>query len=125
MDSLFKYEIRGVPDNYILSCYYIVDNSLQYVSLSEEGYVYLHFVDTNIVGDAIMYSKDFGKLDQYVYNKNKPIISMDCNYEKVNNAETRVVRIVSESGNPKCKKHKEVSERTVYNRYQNKGKKLF
>jgi hypothetical protein len=125
MESLLKYELKDIPDNYELKCYYIVDNDLQYVSLSEDGYLYLHFVDTNQVGETIMYSTSHGDLDKYVYNINKPIVSMKCSYDIVNEKESRVVRIVSVSGNPKCRKHKEVSERTVYNRYQNKGKKLF
>lgn len=125
MDSLFKYQLSDIPDNYTLSCYYVVDDSLHYVSLLDESYHYLHLVDTNSIGDVVAHSVNIGDLDKYVYNMNKPITSMTCSFEKVSQEFVRVVRIVSVSGNPKCRKHKEVSERYVYNRYQNKGKKLF
>ena len=125
MEYLLKFNLNNIPETYELNCYYIVDNRLQYVSLSDEEYFYLHFVESSNIGDSIFQNENQGKLDKYVYNMNKPIISMDCGYENVNDSDIRVVKIISVSGNPMSKKHRKPEEKTVLNRYQQKGKKLF
>ena len=125
MDYLLKYSLNNVPETYELNCYYIVDNRLQWVSLADDEYFYLHFVDANNVGESVLHDTKQGTLDKYVYNMTKPIISMECGYENVNDCDIRVVKIISVSGNPKSKKHRTAEEKTVFNRYQQKGKKLF
>lgn len=125
MDYLLKFSLTNVPEAYVLNCYYVVDNRLQYVSLADNDYFYLHFVDSDKVGESVLQNENQGKLDKYVYNMNKPIISMECGYETVNDSNIRVVKITSVSGNPKSKKHRTSEEREVLNRYQQRGKKLF
>jgi hypothetical protein len=53
MDYLFNKIVLNVSEKYKVSTYYIVDDSLKYVSLVCENRYYFGYVDTDYIGDFI------------------------------------------------------------------------
>ena len=125
MDSLLDTNISGVPKDYYLSCYYVIDSHLRYISLVDHDLFHLHYVDSDVVGQKIAESKKEHEFDAFVYNKSKPICSMQSNYENIENKKIRVVRIKTSSGNPISRKAKKPYEKSILTRYSNNNKKLF
>lgn len=125
MDYLFDTEITGVEVGYELSCCYVIDSHLRYVSLSDSQYYYLHYVDSYVVGQNIANSENEHEFDSYVLNQNKPIQSMQSSFENLDNKRVRVVRLKTLSGNPLSKKPKKSISNNIITRYSNNNNKLF
>ena len=121
MDSPFNSVIENVPKTSMLSTYYVVDSELRYVSINNADVFYLHYVDTNILGDVIDDSKYEGCLDYLVINLNKPIEYQNSRYYE----SIRVVETKSVSGNNKLLKHKKSSSRDSITRLNTTKNKLF
>ncbi len=125
MDYLFDKEITGIQTGYELSCCYIVDSHLRYVSLADAELYYLHYVDAYKVGQNIADSENEYEFDVYVLSQNKPIQSMKSTFENLENRIIRVVRLKTTTGNPLSKKPKKATEDNIITRYSNKNNKLF
>lgn len=126
MDYLFETSITNIPKNYYVSCYYVVDNHLWYVSLYNKQTYYLHYVNSFKVEDLIKESDNEYEFDSYVLSVNKPIKYMTCKFENINNQETRVVTVKTDHGNPIARKPKTPEQKTIITRYTNNNKnKLF
>ena len=125
MDYLFDTEITGIQSGYELSCCYIVDSHLRYVSLSDMHYYYLHYVDSYKVGQNIAESDNEHEFDSYVLDQNKPIQGMQSTFENLDNRRVRVVRLKTITGNPLSKKPKKSTSDNIMTRYVNKNNKLF
>lgn len=126
MDSLLlNSNISGIEKGCYISCYYVVDSHLRYISLCDTSLFYLHYVDSDCVGQMIKQSSNEHDFDSYVHNQNKPIFSMHSNYENIDNKKIRVVSIKTSTGNPIMKKHKKPENINILTRYSNNNKKLF
>lgn len=125
MDYLFDKEITGIQTGYELSCCYIVDSHLRYVSLTDAELYYLHYVDAYKVGQDIADSENEYEFDVYVLSQNKPIQSMKSTFENLENRIIRVVHLKTTTGNPLSKKPKRATEDNIITRYSNKNNKLF
>ena len=125
MDYLFSKVVTNIPEQFEISCYYIIDNHLKFISLYQNKYFYFHYVDSYKVGELIQKSQNEYEFDVYVLKTSKPIISQKSEIEVVNKKESRVVTVRTYSGNPLEKKKKQKEEKTVITRYQSNGKKLF
>ena len=126
MDYLFRKVVLNIPETYTITTYYIVNDSLKYVSLLKDQSYYLGYVDSDYIGDFIIDDISEGTLDAYVIKQNIPIISCTSTLETDNNVTARVVSITAEGGNSKTTKKKKSQDVEVLNRYQNKGRnKLF
>lgn len=122
MDYLFDRTVTNIPKDYSISCYYIVDNHLRFVSLNKSKYFYLHYVDSFQLGERIRKSDNEYTFDVYVITLNKPILTAKSEFSE----DSRVVRITTPSGNPLSKKNKKPQENTVITRYLGNNKnKLF
>ena len=126
MDSLLlDSSISGIENGYYISCYYVVDNHLRYISLCDANLFYLHYADSDCVGQKIKQSSNEHDFDAYVYNQNKPIFSMCSNYENIDNKNIRIVSIKTSTGNPITRKPKTPENINILTRYSNNNKKLF
>ena len=126
MDYLFDTALTKIPKDYLVSCYFIVDNHLWYVSLYREKYFRLHYVDSFKVEELLKESTNEYEFDAYVLSVNRPIKYMECKFDTIHNTEVRVVTVKTESGNPKIRKSKKAEERTIITRYSSNNKnKLF
>ena len=75
MDYLFRKVVLNIPETYTITTYYIVNDSLKYVSLLKDQSYYLGYVDSDYIGDFIIDDISEGTLDAYVIKQNIPIIS--------------------------------------------------
>ena len=124
MDYLFNTTLI-VPKSYSVSCYYIVDDHLKYVSLKNNKSFYLYSIDSDVLGKELRDSENELTLDCYVLESSKPIIKQESKYESVLDKIIRVVRIKTGFGNPLARKPKQTTERSIITRYISKKKKLF
>lgn len=125
MDCLLIDSLSGVPEKFELSCYYVVDNHLRYISMADTTYFYLHYVDSYVVGQKICESKNEYDFDAYVFNHSKPILNMNSLFENLENRRMRVVSVKTYSGNPISRKPKKSESANIMTRYINNNKKLF
>lgn len=125
MDSLFNTVLQNIPEKYEITCYYIVDDDLRYVSIHNADTFYLHYVDTDRISDVIKSCDLEGAFDYCIISLNKPIEYQKSNYEDIRGSLVRVVRTKSCTGNQKIIKHKESSDRQILNRFISKRKSLF
>lgn len=125
MDFLFEKELLNVPINFKIETIYIIDNHMSYVSLFDGDMHYLHYVDTDSVGERVMESSSTSEFDIYVIKSNQPVISQSSCFENVFGDYIRIVRTRTFSGNPIVKKPKESSGRDIIVRYKTDRKKLF
>lgn len=121
MDYLFKDVLTNVPENCDITSYYIVDNDLKYVSIHNEDFFYLHYVDTDKISDVIESCEYEGEFDFIVISLNKPIKSQISSFD----GDARKVKTKTLSGNQKTIKLKKSSDRDVLKRFITKRKKLF
>ena len=125
MDYLFNTIVTDIPKGYRISCYYILDSHLRFISLYKTDYYYFHYIDSYKVGEFIIDSANEYDFDVYVFNIAKPIISQKSEAVKINGSDARVVEVVSQSGNPIIRKSRKHEEKNIITRYQTNGKKLF
>ena len=125
MDFLFEQTLFNVPENNILSTCYIVDNSLRYVSLYSADMFYLHYVDTNVVGEKVMSDANEGHFDYQIISLNAPVNCVKSNYAAIKDVSVRVVKVETVTGNIRTLKPKESSKRNIISRHLTKKNKLF
>ena len=123
MDYLLNKVLTKVPEPYMISCYYIIDQHLKFVSLKDVEYFYFHYVDSYKVGELIFKSANEYEFDSYVLKTSKPIILQRSYMEK--DTDIRIVEVTSRSGNPMIIKKKQEQPKKIITRYQSNGKKLF
>ena len=121
MDYLLEKEII-VPEDYSLSCYYIVNNQLQYVSLYKDRDFLLSIVDTNTASEVIYTDNKEGRLDYFVLSSLKPIVSQTSRYD---DTKKRVVRITTTRKNVNILKPKKSTDREIIIREFSSRKSLF
>lgn len=121
-DSLI---LNNQNDRFEITCYYIVDDDLKYVSLRGASVFFLHYVDTNRIGEEIQQSISDSDFDCFVISLHAPIETISSKFEKVNDKDTRVVRVVTKHGDNRIKKPKHNSDRNIIVRYKSSRNKLF
>ena len=121
MDYLLDKEVI-VPNEYVLSCYYIVNSQLQYVSLYKDEDFLLMLVDANTVSDTVYSDSKEGRLDYYVLSSLKPIVLQTSKYD---NNKKRVVEIITARKNIKSLKPKKSTDREIITRNFSSKKSLF
>jgi hypothetical protein len=125
MDYLFNNIIINQTDKYYITCYYIVDDNLRYVSIKDCDMFYLHYVDTDEIGESFEESNNEGDLDYKVIELNSPILSQTSTIGNINNKDIRIVKTVTVSGNNRIIKPKQSSDRNIIKRYKSNQNKLF
>lgn len=125
MEFLFKFLISDISETDNVSCYYVVDDVLRYISLQNDVLYNLHYIDADKVGPCIKEEENEYSFDYYVLNLNKPIKSQVCTFEKVNNKNSRLVSIKTVSGNPMLRKPRKSEEPVIINKYHTQNRKLF
>jgi len=121
MDFLLEKAVI-IPKDYDLSCYYIVDNQLQYVSLYKDEDFLLSIVDADRTSDIVYTDTKEGRLDYYVLSAVKPIISQTSTYDA---DKKRVVRISTKRKNVNTLKRKKSTDREIIMRDFSSKKSLF
>lgn len=121
MDYIFNNVITNISDNEFISCYYIVDDDLKYISIYDSDIYYLHYIDNTDMGELIMQSGFEGELDYNVLKLSSPIEFQISTFEK----DARIVKIKTLSGNAKILKQKKSTHRTVLIRNTTKRNRLF
>lgn len=124
MDYLFKDTIFNIPENNVLSSCYIIDNSLKYVSLHSADMFYLHYVDTDIIGEMVRSDAAEGSFDYQIVSLNSPVKDVKSSYAEIRDIPVRVVRIDTVTGNIRTLKPKESSTRNIISRHFTKKNKL-
>ena len=125
MEYLFNKYLKEIPESFNISCYYIIDNSLRYISLKEDNLYFLHYVDNIEIGEVILSSDNEMTFDSFVLSKNLPILSQKSSYENIDDTTSRVVSIETAKGNYNFIKRKPATEKNIIVRNSNGQKKLF
>ena len=124
MDYLLSLCLNN-PNKVDIFCYYIVNSRLMYVGVvSSDRYALVRVLSDNL--DEVVYRCDtLGELDYYVYREFSPVISQSMNTEIIDDRESRIVTLVTDTVNPKTIKKKPTTERTVIERRSTGQKRLF
>lgn len=125
MDYLFNTTLKNIPKSYTISCYYIVDDNLKYISLKNNNTFFLYSVDSDSLGTELKESSNELQFDCHVLNASKPVVTQKSCYEKILDKIFRVVRVKSSFHNPLSRKPKQTTDKTILNRYITNKKKLF
>lgn len=125
MDYLFNKSIKDIPKAYTISCYYIIDEHLKYVSLKNNNVFYLHIINADSLGELLQNNDNEMFFDMYVLLNNKPIQTQKSGYENVLDKLKRVVTIKTIFNNPLSRKSKKSQEDNIITRYITNRKKLF
>ena len=125
MDYLFNKSIKDIPKAYTISCYYIIDEHLKYVSLKNNDVFYLHIINADSLGELLQNNDNEMFFDMYVLLNNQPIQSQESRYENVFDKIKRVITIKTMFNNPLSRKNKETQNSNIISRYITNRKKLF
>ena len=125
MNFILSTNIKECPAKHLITSYYIIDSRLTYISLKDEGKYYLHYVDTDTIGECIQESENEYVFDCRVITENSPIMSQESIYQKLDDKEVRIVSTETARGNTVIRKPRETVEKTVFSRYANSMNKLF
>ena len=124
MDYLLSLCLNN-PNKIDIFCYYIVNSKLMYVGVvSSDRYALVRVLSDNL--DEVVYRCDtLGELDYYVYREFSPVISQSMSTEIIEDRESRIVTLITDTVNPKTIKKKQPTERTVIERRSTGQKRLF
>ena len=125
MEFLLSEYVLNIPENSAIKSYYIVDDSLKYVAISECGKLHLYSVDVDSVSDMVVTDGRLGEFDSYVLKESMPIYTQSCSMEKVGTKSVRVVRTVTQVYTPSIKKSREPKSVNIINRTSNNKSRLF
>ena len=121
MDFLLEKAVI-IPEDCDLSCYYIINNQLQYVALYKDEDFLLSIVDADKTSDIVYTDTKEGRLDYYVLSAVKPVISQTSTYD---NNRKRVVRITTKRKNINTLKRKKSTDHEIIKRDFSSKKSLF
>ena len=121
MDYLLNSNVRGFPEGQKQDTYFVIDNSLQYISMSDESLYYLYYVDCDIVGEVISSSENSYGFDYFIISKCKPIKLVNCHLEN----DVRILDIQTHSGNWTVKKNRQSRASDIIRRDISNTRKLF
>lgn len=125
MDYLFKLHVDN-PDSVDICCYYVVDDKLKYVGAVELDDSYsLISINSDELEDIVFSSDKIGKLDYYVYDVSRPVLSQTTEHRTVGGYNVRVVTVKTTGENMLSIKKRKPEERNIIERHITGQHKLF